>query len=189
MRFLEVFLREAHPGGERPAYRSDAAKLTAARDYRRDEAIPWPVLVDDLAGTTHQAYGGMADPVYLIDADGRVAFYGMWTHAPSLKGAIDDLLARGGRGVPPAGGLDRTPHIVASFVDGWRGLSRGGWRGVLDFELAVPGSGTLTFLGNLARPLLAPLVLRTTPLPVAARCALGGGAAAVALGVWWRRRA
>ncbi len=141
------------------------------------------MLVDDLAGTVHQTYGGMADSLYLLDADGRVAFYGMWASPPALKTAIDALLARGGRGASVAGGIDRAPHLFASFVDGWRGLSRGGARGVLDFELAVPGGATLTFLGNLARPLLAPLALRSTPLPGGAKLRLVGGLAALVLAV------
>lgn len=139
------------------------------------------MLVDDLAGSVHQTYGGMADSLYLLDADGRVAFYGMWASAPVLKTALDELLARGGRGVPVAGGIDRVPHLFASFVDGWRGLSRGGAGGVLDFELAVPSGATLTFLGNLAKPVLAPLALRATPLPAAAKLALVGGLGAAAL--------
>ncbi len=63
----------------------------------------------------------MADPAFLIDSEGRISFYGMWTHAPTLKKAIDGLLASDGRGI--SGGLDRTPHMFASFVDGWRGSS------------------------------------------------------------------
>ena len=188
MQFVDVFLRQAHPGAERGPYESYEQKLAEAREYQRQEGIAWPVLVDDLQGTVHQTYGGLADPAYLIAVDGRVAFYGMWTHAPTLRRAIDDLLAAGGRGAPSTGGIDRVPHIAASFVDGWRGVSAGGKGAVLDYELAVPGGATLTFLGDRAKPLLAPLVLRTTPLPLAARLALGGGLAGVAALFLWRRR-
>jgi len=189
VQFLDVLIREAHPGGSRPPFTSDEQKREAARTYKREEAIPWTVLADDLAGTVHQAYGGMADPLYLIDASGRVAFYGMWTDPPSLKGALDELLARGGSAAPVAGGIDRVPHILASFVDGWRGVSRGGIGALLDYELGVPGSATLTFLGHLAKPLLAPLVLRATPLPLPARIAVAAGfGAAAGLGAAMLRR-
>jgi len=147
------------------------------------------VLVDDLAGTVHRTYSGeMADPVFLIDSEGRVSFYGMWTHGPTLKRAIDELLAEGGRGV--ALGLDRTPHLLASFVDGWRGPRRGGRRAVLEYDLGGFGAGTLSFLGNKAKPLLGPIALRATPLPTGAKLALGGGlvAAAAALIVGLRLR-
>lgn len=188
VQFVDIFLHQAHPGERRGAYRSYEEKQAGAREFKRDEGISWPVLVDDLAGTVHNAYGGMADPVYLIDSAGRVAFYGMWSSMPKLKQAIDELLAHGGQGGPVAGGIDQTPHLLASFVDGWRGISRGGLRAALDYELGAPGSGTLTFLGNLAKPVLAPIALRTTPLPTEAKLALGGGLAALALAVWaWRR--
>jgi hypothetical protein len=38
----------------------------------------------------------------------------------------------------------------------------------------------MSFLGNKAKPLLAPLVLRAAPLPLGARLALGGGLVAAA---------
>ncbi len=189
MHFVDVFIRQAHPGEHSGAYGSDNQKYNEARTYKRDEGIDWPVLIDDLAGTTHQTYGNLPDPVYVIDADGRVAFYGMWTHVPTLQQAIEALLAQGGRGVPGAGGIDHVPHLFASFVGGWRALRRGGVRALVDYELGTPPAATLTFLGHLAKPVLAPVALRVTPLPAAARFALGGGVAAVLAVVVlvWRR--
>lgn len=181
VRFLEVFLRQAHPGELRGPYRGYEEKLESAREYKREDGIGWPVLVDDYSGKTHRVYSReMADPTFLIDADGRVAFYNMWTHPPTLRKAIDELLARGGRGVV-AGGIDRVPHLFASFVDGYRGLRRGGRRAVLEYDLASLGAGTLSFFGGKAKPLLAPLALRSEPLPTTARVALGGLLAATAL--------
>ena len=72
------------------------------------------------------------------------------------------------------------PHLFASFVDGWRGPRRGGIRAVLEYDLGGMGAGTLSFLGNKAKPVLGPLAQRATPLPVAARLALGGGGLAAA---------
>jgi hypothetical protein len=67
-------------------------------------------------------------------------------------------------------------------------VSRGGIGGVLDYELGVPGASTLTFLGSTAKPLLAPLALRSTPLPVDGRLALGAGLAVAALAATLLRR-
>ena len=189
VQFLDIVVRQAHPGERRPAYALYEEKLADARDFQQLEGIPWPVLADDLAGTVHRRYGGMSDPVYLIDAAGRVAFYGMWIDGPTLKRAIEELLAQGGRGRPVAGGIDRRPHMAAAFVEGWRTLSRGGARAVLDLALAFPVMLPPVVLGYLARPLLRPLLVRATPLPLPARLALWGGfLGASALGVWALRQ-
>lgn len=173
MRFVDVAIRQAHPGERRGTFRGYEEKLEGAREGRREEGIPWTVLVDDYAGTWHRAYSGeMTDPVFLIDADGRMAFYLRWAHAPTLKRAIDDLLERGGRGAPVAGGIDRTPHLFASFVNGYHGLARGGRRAVREYDAGAFGAGVLTYLGSKARPVLAPLALRAEPLPLGARLAL-----------------
>lgn len=173
--FLDVLVRQAHPGpGARP-YRSLGEKMRDAARYRREDDIDWPVLVDGLDGTVHQRYGGLADPTYLIDADGNVAFYNLWTHAPTLDRAIRALVARGGRGVVQ-GGVDRTPHVLPAMTDGWRGLRRGAPQSVIDLETAAPGSASGPWLGHQLRPLLAPITLRSEPLPLAARVGLTIGA-------------
>jgi hypothetical protein len=185
-----VVIRQAHPGEKRGRYLDYGDKLESAREYKRLEDIGWPVLLDDYAGTVHRAYSReMADPSFLIDAEGRVSFYCMWTHAPSLKLAFDELLARDGVGAPVAGGIDRIPHMFASFVDGYRGPARGGPRAVREYSTAAMGAGVLSYLGNKAKPVLGPIALRAKPLPLAAKIALalgllGAGALLVLLLIW-----
>jgi len=105
----------------------------------------------------------MADPTFLIGPEGNVAFYGMWTHVPTLKTAIDDLLTRGSAVGPVSGGIDRTPHLLAAFVDGYRGPRRGGRRAVLEYDLGGMGAGTMSFVGNKLKPVLGPVALRSEP--------------------------
>jgi hypothetical protein len=190
VQFVEVVVRQAHPGERHGAYGSYEEKLDDACAYAREERIPWPVLIDDLAGTVQRAYGGLAAAVYLIDGRGRVAFCGTWGQAPALRQAIDDLLAGDGR----AGrGIDRRPHLAAAIVAGQRGPARGGRQALIDLELGFPGAMALMTVGRVARPVLAPLALRTTPLSGTERGALlaglVGAGAAVTLGLRrWRRR-
>jgi hypothetical protein len=185
VQFVDVLIRQAHPGEADGQYHTEEHKLTDARAYQRDEQLPWPVLVDELEGEVHKTYGAMADPTYLIDADGVVAFYNQWTHPPTLKRAIDELLERGGHSGPVLGGIDRFPHILASFVGGWHSVRRGGKRGLWDYGVSVPGSTPMTYLGHLARPVLAPVAMRATPLPAGARVGLAlAGALLVGLVVW-----
>ncbi len=144
--------------------------------YKHDDRIPYPVLVDDLIGTVHQVYGGIADPTYLIDADGRVSFYNLWTHAPTLFEAIEELLSQGGRGVVK-GGTDRIPHLLSTIADGWTGLRRGFPRSAIELELSAPGMASGPWLGYQLKPLLAPIALRGKPLPVPVKIGLAIGAA------------
>ncbi len=164
---MDVLIRQAHPGPGAPPYQSFDRKREDAETYQAEYA-PYPVVVDDLEGTVHQVYGGLADPTYLIDADGRVAYYSTWTHAPTLHQALELLLGQGGRGVV-AGGIDRTPHLLSSMAAGWKGLRRGLPQSFIELELAAPGMASSTWLGYQLRPVLAPIALRARPLPPAAK--------------------
>ena len=53
--FVDIVVRQAHPGKHHDAYVSLADKMSDARDYQREEAIAWPVAVDDLTGTVQRA--------------------------------------------------------------------------------------------------------------------------------------
>jgi hypothetical protein len=176
-------VRQAHPGPRAETYESYGQKMDSARQYVQEEDIPWPVLVDELSGRVHEMYGTMTDPTYLIGSDGRVVFYCMWTRVPVVRTALEALLKRGGSGVV-MGGVNRIPHLGAAFVGGWPGVKRGGVRAIAEYELAAPGSATVTFLGYLARPLLAPIALRSRPVPRSVKLGLVSGlAAAAAAGV------
>jgi len=178
--FVDVIVRQAHPGPGAPPYHTFEEKLASAQAYQRDEATPWTVLVDDLAGTVHQVYGGLSDPTYLIDTTGRIAHYTMWTHVPTIHEAIEALLAQGGRDVV-WGGIDRVPHMLPWMTAGWRGLRRGLPQSFTDLETSAPGTASATWLGYQLRPLLAPLTLRATPLPAPVRIALLAGVATAAV--------
>jgi len=173
--FVDVFIRQAHPGPGAPPYHSFDQKMHNAERYQREDGIPYPALVDDLAGATHQVYGGLADPAYLIDVEGRVAFYNMWTHAPTLHEALEELQSAGWRGVVK-GGVDQIPHLLPSMTDGWEALRRGLPQSFYELEKAAPGMASGTWLGHQLRPLIAPLTLRAEPLPRVAKIGLAFGA-------------
>jgi len=189
VRFVEVLIRQAHPGELHGAYQSNEQKLQDGRDYKREENVPWPVLVDDLACSVQRAYGGLAAAAYLIDSRGMVAFCGTWGQSPALRDALDDLLARGGTGTPAGKGTDRRPHLAAGIVAGRSGPARGGRQALIDLELGFPGGNILMLVGGVLRPLLAPLALRTTPIPPKQRVALLAGlvGAIAAVGICVRR--
>jgi hypothetical protein len=175
VQFLDIFVRQAHPGPMVPAYTSNDQKAHDARTYREAEDIPWQVLVDDLEGTVHQVYGMLPNPTFLLTAEGRVAFYDVWSHAPSVYRAIEDLLAPEGACVV-RGGIDRTPHVLSTMVNGWPALARGLPQSYADLEMAAPGLARGIRLGYKLKPVLGRFTQRARPLPVTTReMALGAG--------------
>ena len=171
-------IRQAHPGPGAPAYETIDQKTRDAEKFSTEDNYSYPVLIDDVEGSTHQVYGGLADPTYIIDSDGRVAFYCLWTHAPTLHTALEKLAEKGGRGVV-MGGVHRTPHMLSSMADGWRGLKRGLPQSFIELELSAPGMASLPWLGHFIKPLLAPVALRSRPIPTPVKIGMAVGAAAL----------
>lgn len=159
-----MLTRQAHPGPGVAPYASEEDKRRDAVRHVEENGIPWTVAVDDHAGTVHQAYGALTDPTFLVDVDGRIAYYNMWTHAPTLWRAVQALRAQDGRGAV-LGGIDHAPHLLAMLAYGWPAIARGLPQSAIDLEMAMPLSSAAIWLGHQARPLLAPVAGRARPLP------------------------
>jgi hypothetical protein len=153
-----------------------------AKRYQDEEEIPWQIAVDDLGGSAHQTYGGMADPTYLIDTNGRVSFYNMWTHVPTLYSATQDLLAQGSIGVVRSG-IDHITHLAPAMTAGWPAIRRGLPQSLAELEMAAPTMGGSLWLGYQLRKVLAPITQREKPLPPRAKTVLGAAALGIGVGL------
>jgi hypothetical protein len=179
VQFVEVEVRQAHPGPGVPPHRSDADKHRDANAHAREHAIPWPLLVDRLEGEVHKQYALLPDPTFLIGTDGRIAFIDYWTHGPTLHRAIEHLRHLGGRGIV---GESRALRPLATMTDGWPAIRRGLPQSFVELETAFPGGASSVWLGWQLRAILGPLARRGTPLPRNQRLALGAAAIALGLG-------
>lgn len=177
-----LYVREAHPGERLPSHRSYEQKREQAEFFRQADQVPWPVLVDDITGTTAHPYTTLPNAQFLIDAEGRVAFRGDVAHGPTLFRALKQLLEQGGRGVVPEGD-DSIPHMLGPTAFGWDGIKRGGEVSVRDAWSAVPMAVNL-WLGDKMQPILAPLASRGRPVPTGVKLAAG----AVLVGLLLSRR-
>ncbi|TAJ96210.1 hypothetical protein EPO44_13450 [bacterium] len=90
--FFIVYVREAHPGENFPHHASLEQKLAQARKLRDLEKVRLPILVDDLQGTTHKAYGLLPNMVYLINREGVVVYKSDWTDAVELDDMCKSLI-------------------------------------------------------------------------------------------------
>ena len=69
-----IYSREAHPGEDVPHHDSFEDKLASARLLAEETGIRRDILVDDLDGTVHRAYGLMPNMTWVIGRGGRVAY-------------------------------------------------------------------------------------------------------------------
>jgi hypothetical protein len=105
-RFVFVYTREAHPGEHYPHHTSFDQKLAHARVLRDHHRVRRPILVDDLEGTLHRAYGTLPNMTYVVSRAGRITFKSNWTDAETIRFALDyqlrtaDLRREGARLAP-----------------------------------------------------------------------------------------
>ena len=135
-----VYTREAHPGENVLYHDSFERKLACARLLAQEAGIGRDILVDDLDGTVHRAYGLMPNMTWVIDRGGRVVYKANWTGAANVEAFLDRFLA--GRAEHPAGTLPvmyETQQAEFRYPDRKRfmqHLLRNGPRAVAEFEKA-----------------------------------------------------
>lgn len=84
-------MREAHPGERVPHHTSREQKIAHARLFRDRWNSRRPILVDDLDGPVHRAYGMLPNMTYIVTPAGRVAFRADWTDAHTIAWVLDYL--------------------------------------------------------------------------------------------------
>jgi hypothetical protein len=124
-----------------PGHDSLASKLACARLLREETGICRDILVDDLAGTVHRAYGLMPNMTWVIDRGGRVAYKANWTSGANVEAFLGRLLAA--RGPHPAGAV---PVMYETEQIEFRRTDRGRFTEQLRRNLTGSGSPRL-YLG------------------------------------------
>jgi pimeloyl-ACP methyl ester carboxylesterase/thiol-disulfide isomerase/thioredoxin len=135
--FLVIYVREAHPGEIQGAHRSLAEKRLAAHKLTLEEALSRRVLVDSVEGATHRAYGGAWNPVYVIDANGRVAMRQAWNHPSDVAATLSALESGVQPGIPESSEMLREP---GGRPMGQRLVERGGLKALRDLYQTAPAA-------------------------------------------------
>lgn len=129
--FVVLYIREAHPGGNIHAHETFNDKLDCAQDLRNEDKETRLILIDDIEGTAHAAYGSYPNAVFIINKHGCIVFRSDWNSVPATKTALGKLLA----GQPA--------HAKSYFLPvkptvAWKTLRRSGKGALLDFILGLP---------------------------------------------------
>ncbi len=88
---LTIYVREPHPGEHYTQHTSWEQKIEYALDCRAQDGILNPLVVDDIEGTVHRAYGVMPNMVYIVDKGGKVAYKAMWTDHAEIEAVLENL--------------------------------------------------------------------------------------------------
>ncbi len=86
-----VYTREAHPGEKIPHHSSMAQKLEHARLYQARWSVRRAILVDELDGPVHRAYGMLPNMTYIVNSAGRIVYRADWTDAHTVEWVLEYL--------------------------------------------------------------------------------------------------
>jgi iodothyronine deiodinase-like protein len=129
--FAILYIREAHPGSRIVQHRDKTDKTARARSLRETDAETRPILIDDMEGTAHNAYGGYPNSVFIINRAGCVVYRSDWNNPTATRRALRRLLAgkaAGGQGLF----LPAKPPVAI------RTLKRAGGHTLADFLKDLP---------------------------------------------------
>ena len=135
-----IYTREAHPGENVGHHDSFGRKLGCARLLAEEAGIGRDILVDDLDGAVHRAYGLMPNMTWVIGRGGRIAYKANWTSAANVEAFLERFLAARGEhppGMTPV--MYETQQAEFRYPDRKRfmqRLLRNGPRAVAEFEKA-----------------------------------------------------
>jgi hypothetical protein len=135
-----IYVREAHPGERVTHHDMFQTKLANARLLRDEVGIRRPILVDDLDGSAHRAYGLLPNMTWIVSGGGRVIYKSEWTSAANIEAFIDRY-SHGRRRKPATGTI--APYVTEQLefrdVDRdtfYQRLRRNGERAYEEFKRA-----------------------------------------------------
>lgn len=142
--FLTIYVREPHPGENYGTHKTWEQKLQAAKDCRQQDGIQNPLIVDDLDGTMHRAYGSMPNMIYIVDKNGKVAYKAMWTDHEEIASVLENLVladqlqSKGVRVKPSY--TEKINYIPAQYAGGLREkvFDRAGPQAWQDYQKVYP---------------------------------------------------
>jgi alkyl hydroperoxide reductase subunit AhpC len=92
VQFLFVYVKEPHPGDAYPHHTSLEQKTRVARELQQLEEIRFPVLVDELDGQVHRAYGARPNPIFVVSRNGRLVYRAGHAEPAPLREYLEHLL-------------------------------------------------------------------------------------------------
>ena len=129
--FLMVYVREAHPGSRTKPHGSMGDKIARAKQTQDDYSDYREILVDNLDGSMHQAYGSFPNLVYIINPEGSIVYRCDWAFADLIEEVLENR--------PDLNRNERKQIITAAPWIMIPVCLKGGWDALWDLVIALPG--------------------------------------------------
>lgn len=127
-----VYTREAHPAEHYGHHVDVETKLHHAKALRDELGVSRPILVDDLDGSCHRAWGMLPNMAWIVLRGGTIGYKADWTDVLDVAGALEELLEDGSGRVPFYNERLRTRSVDREGF--MRGLERNGPKAIEDFN-------------------------------------------------------
>lgn len=131
VRFVVLYVREAHPGSNVPSLVSIKDKIKHANRLPGEEDEKRTIIVDTIDGNAHKLYGSFPDAVYIINPEGTVIFRSDWNIPSNVKNVLtngrDEIHKR-----------DHYEPGAPSVPLALRVLMRSGLNALWDFAIGLP---------------------------------------------------
>ncbi len=92
VRSVFIYTREAHPGENYRHHRSIEDKRRNASAFKEHCRIRRQILLDDIRGSAHYAYGLLPNMTWIIGRGGFIHYKSAWTSPADVTGALDAIL-------------------------------------------------------------------------------------------------
>ncbi len=146
VRSVFIYTREAHPGENHRHHRSMEDKRHNARAFQVHSKIRRQILLDDLAGTAHHAYGLLPNMTWIIGRGGFIHYKSAWTSPADVEDALEavlDFQANRAKNQWIAFYSERSAWSTRDMAKFNEGLVRNGPQAVADFERMLQKAGAV----------------------------------------------
>lgn len=143
VRSVFIYTREAHPGENYRHHGSMDDKRRNARAFAAHSKLRRQVLLDDLDGTAHRAYGMLPNMTWIVGRGGMIHYKSAWTSEAdvidALEGALD-FHANRAKNQWVVFYSERSAWSRRDMSLFKAGLERAGPQAVADYERMLEGS-------------------------------------------------
>ena len=140
-----IYTREAHPGENYRHHQSMDDKRRNANAFRAHSKIQRQILLDDLKGAAHHAYGLLPNMTWIMGRGGFIHYKSAWTSPADVQDALEGVLefqANRTRNQWFAFYSERSAWSARDQAKFEEGLLRAGPQAVADFERMLKAAGS-----------------------------------------------